>query len=419
MNEITTPGAGSAEPSVQSHLSDAVASSSAQSPQFSGAGSAEPSVQSHLHPRASFAVADHPMPVGKEEIWRFSPLAKLHPLLDGAAATSALDWSGELPAGVTRSPLTRDDAIAHGVQAPFDRLAAIALEQAPAGSRLDVPAGTRVDAPIVLDARGRGGLTYGHTLVTIGDGARVTLVVRYSGAATYGEFVNVEIGAGADVNVVYVQSWGPGAIHGGQHSFLIGRDAHVRTVTASLGGDVVRLMETARFAGPGGQLEQFGLYFVDAGQHIEHRLFVDHNQPQTVSNIDYRGALQGKGARSVWVGDVLIRKNALGIDTYEANKNLMLTGGCHADSVPNLEIQTGQIKGAGHSSTTGRFDDEQLFYLCSRGIPEDEARRLVVHGFFADVIRRIGVPDVESALLAAVEAELATTNPSASSNQEN
>ena len=180
----------------------------------------------------------------------------------------------------------------------------------------------------------------------------------------------------------------------------------MRTVQASLGGDVIRLQENARFAGPGGELEQYGLYFVDAGQHIQHRLFVDHNAPRTRSNVDYRGALQGEGANSVWIGDVLIRKVAEGIETYEANKNLVLTDGCRADSVPNLEIETGEIEGAGHSSTTGRFDDLQLFYLRSRGIPEAEARRLVVHGFFNDIIRRIGVEDVEQRLQEQVEKEL-------------
>ena len=166
------------------------------------------------------------------------------------------------------------------------------------------------------------------------------------------------------------------------------------------------MVETAEYDGPGGELEMYGLYFVDAGQHIEHRLFVDHNAPHTQSHVDYRGALQGQGAHSVWIGDVLIRKEAEGIKTYESNRNLVLTDGCRADSVPNLEIETGEIEGAGHACTTGRFDDEQLFYLRSRGIPEDEARRLVVHGFFADIIRRLGVPEIEKRLLAAVEAEL-------------
>ena len=150
-----------------------------------------------------------------------------------------------------------------------------------------------------------------------------------------------------------------------------------------------------------------GLYFADAGQHIEHRLFVDHNEPKTTSNVLYKGALQGERAHTVWIGNVLIRKEAEGIDTYEENRNLVLTDGCQADSVPNLEIETGEIVGAGHASATGRFDDEQLFYLRSRGIGEKEARRLVVHGFFNDLIRKVGIPMIEEKLLETVEAELA------------
>ena len=161
------------------------------------------------------------------------------------------------------------------------------------------------------------------------------------------------------------------------------------------------------YDGPGGAAELLGLYFADEGQHIEHRLFVDHTAPKTKSHVVYKGALQGQGAHTVWVGNVLIRKVAEGIETYEENRNLVLTDGCQADSVPNLEIETGEIEGAGHASATGRFDDEQLFYLRSRGIAEEEARRLVVHGFFNDLIRKIGVPALEEKLIATVEAELA------------
>ena len=148
-----------------------------------------------------------------------------------------------------------------------------------------------------------------------------------------------------------------------------------------------------------------GLYFADAGQHLEHRLFVDHAVPHC-RRVTYKGALQGEEAHTVWIGDVLIRAAAEGTDTYELNRNLVLTDGARADSVPNLEIETGEITGAGHASATGRFDDEQLFYLQSRGIPADEARRLVVRGFFADVINQIGIPEVQERLLARVEAEL-------------
>jgi Fe-S cluster assembly protein SufD len=160
------------------------------------------------------------------------------------------------------------------------------------------------------------------------------------------------------------------------------------------------------FAGPGADAELLGLYFADAGQHLEHRLYIDHSVPHCRSNVAYKGALQGADAHTVWIGDVRIRGNAVGTETYEVNRNLVLTDGARADSVPNLEIETGEVVGAGHASTTGRFDDEQLFYLQARGIPEDEARRLVVRGFFADLLGRIGIADLEERLLVAVDVEL-------------
>jgi Fe-S cluster assembly protein SufD len=161
-----------------------------------------------------------------------------------------------------------------------------------------------------------------------------------------------------------------------------------------------------QYAGKGGDAELQGLYFADAGQHQEHRPFIDHSQPNCRSNVTYKGALQGEGAHTVWIGDVLIRVAAEGTETFELNRNLVLTDGARADSVPNLEIETGEIEGAGHASATGRFDDEQLFYLQARGIPEEQARRLVVRGFFQELIAKIAVPEVRERLEAAIETEL-------------
>jgi Fe-S cluster assembly protein SufD len=368
----------------------------------------ETTVESHLHPSASFDLADHPIPGGREEVWRFTPLRRLRGLLDGARSDAHLDWRTSLPAGVVVRQISTADTVALGVPAPVDRPSALAVANGGGAVLVEVPAGAVLDEPVLVELGGSGldEVVYGQVVFAIGANAAATVVLRHTGSARYASSVSVLVGEGANLNFVGLQDWADDAVHAGHVGLKVGRDARVRTITASLGGDLVRLVETAEYDGPGGELEQFGLYFVDAGQHIEHRLFVDHNEPHTRSRVDYRGALQGKGAHSVWVGDVLIRKVAEGINTYETNKNLVLTDGCRADSVPNLEIETGEIEGAGHSSTTGRFDDEQLFYLRSRGIPEDEARRLVVHGFFADIIRRIGVPEVESRLLAAVEKEL-------------
>jgi Fe-S cluster assembly protein SufD len=125
------------------------------------------------------------------------------------------------------------------------------------------------------------------------------------------------------------------------------------------------------------------------------------------SRVNYKGALAGDQARTVWIGDVFIHKGAEGTDTYELNRNLLLSDGARADSVPNLEIETGEIVGAGHASTTGRFDDEQLFYLQSRGIPSDIARRLVIRGFFAEIVSKLKNEELEERLMQRIDDELA------------
>ena len=365
-----------------------------------GIGAVE-TVASHLHPTPSWNVADHPKPTGMEEIWRFTPLKRLAGLLTEGDVLPGLDWEGETPAGVEFTVMPVSALRDLAVEPPVDRVAALAVARSAELALMRVPADTELDQANVHVGTGNGVEAAEVFVLEVGANSRATIVFHYKGSGSYAAKYDIRVGDGAEVN-----DWDADAIHGGQISLEVGRDARVRTVQASLGGAVIRLQENARFAGPGGELEQYGLYFVDAGQHIQHRLFVDHNAPKTRSNVDYRGALQGEGANSVWIGDVLIRKVAEGIETYESNKNLVLTDGCRADSVPNLEIETGEIEGAGHSSTTGRFDDLQLFYLRSRGIPEAEARRLVVHGFFNDIIRRIGVPEIEERLLVQVEKEL-------------
>lgn len=364
-------------------------------------------VVSHLHPEPSFDLSDHPMPTGREEVWRFTPLKRMKTLLE-STSTSHLEFTGTLPDSVHGRMITREEAIALGARAPRDRVAALAVANAESVWHIDVPAETEMGT-VVVDLEGKGEVAHGHILVTIGAHARGSFVLRYRGSAQYAEAVTVLVGTGAQVKIISIQDWNDDAVHGGQTGIRVGRDAQVQTVTVSLGGNLVRLTENVVYDGPGGSSEQYGLYFADAGQHLEHRVFVDHNEPHTNSDVDYRGALQGDGAHSVWVGDVLIRKEATGINTYESNRNLLLTDGCRADAVPNLEIETGEIEGAGHATTTGRFDDEQLFYLRSRGIDEAEARRLVVHGFFADILRKIDDPEIVDGLTRAVEEELNQT----------
>jgi len=237
--------------------------------------------------------------------------------------------------------------------------------------------------------------------------AAATLVLEQVGGVTLADNVEVVVGDGAKLTLVTVADWAPDAVQAQHLKFRIGRDAKVVHIQVSLGGDLVRQFTSVDYTGRGGEVEAYGVYFADAGQHLEHRLLVDHAVPDCRSFVGYRGALQGEGAHTVWVGDVLIRAEATGTDTYEINRNLVLTDGARADSVPNLEIETGEVVGAGHASATGRFDDEQLFYLMSRGIGETEARKLVVRGFFAELLDRIEVPDLHDRLAATIDERLA------------
>lgn len=366
-------------------------------------------VVSHLNPPASYDLDDHPVPTGREEVWRFTPLKRLRGILDGEASDACLTWETSVPEGITISTVTPQEAREFGELGPNERPAALAVANSGGAALIDVPAEFSSEEPLVIDLTGTSvdDLVWGHLVFRIGQLAQVTIVVTHSGSARYCASTSFVVGDGAQVDVVSLQDWADDAVHLGRDAIRVGRDARVKHTSISFGGDVVRTHANVEYAGPGGEAELLGLYFADEGQHLEHRLFVDHNQPRTSSNVLYKGALQGKGAHTVWIGNVLIRKVAEGIETYEENRNLVLTDGCQADSVPNLEIETGEIEGAGHASATARFDDQQLFYLRSRGISEEESRRLVLHGFFQDLIRKVGVPSLEERLTATVEEELA------------
>ncbi|MGM0384369.1 MAG: Fe-S cluster assembly protein SufD [Actinomycetota bacterium] len=354
---------------------------------------------------ASFDPADFPMPTGREEDWRFTPVDRLAALLASGPTGTRLTLSSRVPDGVTLTEVDSATARAVAPFAPGDRAAALAVANSDGALRLEVPA-SFAGEPVVLNLHGTGGAVFGHLSVHVGANAEAIVVLRHTGTAEYSARVDLTADEGAHVTFVSLQEWDEYAVHLAENAVAVAKDATVKHVVVTLGGELARVNTSARFTGIGGNLELLGLYYTDAGQHQEHRLFVDHAVPNCVSRATYKGALQGEGAHSVWVGDVLIRKAAEGTDTYELNRNLVLTEGARADSVPNLEIETGEIEGAGHASATGRFDDEQLFYLRSRGIPELQARRLVVRGFFAELISQIGVPEVQGELMDAIEAEL-------------
>ena len=355
----------------------------------------------------SFDPADFAALTGREEDWRFTPLKRLAKLHEGAAADGTDKVELHLPEGASAEVVGKDDPRASKAGAPIDLAAARAYAEAEQVTVVTVAKEAVLAEPLRVDVHGEGGTAYVHIVFDVKPFAEAVIVLDHTGTGARSTNVDLIVGDSARVTFVSVQDWERDAVHLSQQNTLVGRDATVKSVNVTFGGDLVRITPNVRYAAPGGDAELLGLYFADDGQHLEHRLFVDHAVGNCRSRVTYKGALQGAQAHTVWVGDVLIRAAAEGTDTYELNRNLLLTDGARADSVPNLEIETGEIVGAGHASATGRFDDEQLFYLQARGIPEGEARRLVVRGFFADVIRLIGVPELEEQLMAKVEQELA------------
>jgi Fe-S cluster assembly protein SufD len=367
---------------------------------------------------ASFDVDAFEVPGGRDELWRFTPLKRLRGLHDGSApANGAAPIAVSERAGVTVETVRRGDERLGVAGTPTDRVAAQAFSSFNQATIVTVARDTEVAEPIEITVTGPGpgAVAYGHLQIRVEELARATVVVDLRGSGTYADNVEIVVGDSAGLGVIWIADWADDMVHVSAHHAKLGKDSALSHVAVTLGGDVVRTSATVRFTAPGGDAQMLGTYFADDGQHFESRLLIDHAQPNCRSDVLYKGALQGDphsqkpDAHTVWIGDVLIRAEATGTDTYEANRNLVLTDGARADSVPNLEIETGEIVGAGHASATGRFDDEQLFYLRARGIPEDQARRLVVRGFFGEIIAKIAVPAVRERLTEAIERELAIT----------
>ena len=368
---------------------------------------------------ASFDVEDFAVPRGRDEEWRFTPLRRLAGLHDGTAGdpvAAAITVEGADAEGVTVETVGRDDERLGRAGTPTDRVAAQAYSSFEQATIVTFGKGALSGGPVTVtvDGPGEGNVSYGHIVIDVREQAEAVVILDYRGTGVHADNVEFVVGDAGRLAVVSLANWDEGAVHLSGHHASLGRDSVLRHSVATFGGDVVRVVPRVKFTAPGGDAELLGVYFADAGQYFEQRLLVDHAVPNCRSNVMYKGALQGEpgsgktDARTAWVGDVLIRAAASGTDTYELNRNLLLTEGARADSVPNLEIETGEIAGAGHAATVGRFDDDQLFYLLSRGIPEEVARRLVVRGFFNEVINLIPVESIRERLIALIDHELET-----------
>ncbi|MDR6970644.1 Fe-S cluster assembly protein SufD [Leifsonia shinshuensis] len=373
-------------------------------------------VQSRAERFTSTEVSDFPAVTGREPMWKYTPVARIQELTSGDLDGSPYVYDATAAPGVTTAWIPRDDARIGAAGTPEDRASAnawTAFEQALLVSVGADLSGDRREVTIARTALG-GAPRAAHTVVEVAPGAVATLILQNTGSAHLTENVEFLLGKDADLTVVSLQEWDDDALHVAAHFAELGEGARIKHVAITLGGGVVRLNPSAHLAGARADAELLGAYFADATQHLEQQVYVYHDGPETRSRVSYKGALQGEGARTVWIGDVLIGPKAVGTDTYEQNRNLVLTDGARADSVPNLEIETGDIVGAGHASATGRFDDEQLFYLQSRGIPEEEARRLVVRGFLAEIVQQIGSPALQERLQAKIEDELESSTVTAS-----
>jgi Fe-S cluster assembly protein SufD len=347
-------------------------------------------------------------PSGREEAWRFTPLSRLGGLLDASVSLESANSISLVKniEGVKFSVKSAEELPAISVS--DDSATIRARESITQVTHIEVAKDANLSEPILLERTSlNGNPQASRTLISAGVNSHATIILQNTGHAILADEIEFDVAPGANLTFVSLQEWNAKTVHLGRQHAVVSKDAEFNSIVVTVGGSLVRLLPTVEYSGPGSSADLQGLYFATDGQHLEHRLFVNHNVPNARSRVNYKGALAGDKAHTVWIGDVYIRANAEGTDTYELNRNLLLSDGARADSVPNLEIETGEIVGAGHASTTGRFDDEQLFYLSSRGIPAEIARRLVVRGFFAEIVGKIKNEEIENRLMDRIDAELA------------
>lgn len=369
-------------------------------------------VQTRSERPRSFDPDEFGAPNGREVNWKHTPVAQLERLFAPAGENDGVVYDVESGEQFIVAPLAAGDAPRGEIFVPEDVVAAAAWQGTDAAMHVRIPRDEEVAEPVLVTITGQGAdkRADAHIVIEAGENSSATVVLRHRGSAQYAQNVEIIARAGSRLTVITVQRWDDDAVHAASHQARVDKDALLKHFVISFGGGVVRVNPNIELAGTGSEGRLYGLSYADAGQHLESQVYLHHKGAHTTGDVLYKGALQGDGARSVWIGDVLIGPDATGTDSYEANRNLVLTEGARADSIPNLEIQTGDIQGAGHASATGRFDDEQLFYLQARGISEEEARRLVVLGFLSDIVQRLGIPAIEEELLASIETELAAVN---------
>jgi Fe-S cluster assembly protein SufD len=403
-----------------------------------------PGVTGAIRERAFERFQALPMPSQETEEWRYTDLAEFEldftPHVpghgDGAFPPSGGDLAGTMLQHNSSVVMTTSgqDLDARGVifcdldvaaekyphlvephlhaLVPTDRTRFTALHGAfrTGGTFLYVPADVAVDLPLqtltYLDIDGAA--VFPHTLLIAERGAEVTFIDRYASPdvsrALSDAVVEIVVGDGAHVRYSSIQEWGAGVTHLSVQRATVGRDADFRSLAIGFGGSLSRAEAETVLAEPGGFSEMLGVFFADDDQHFDHRSVQDHVAPNCTSDLLYKGALRDR-SRAVYSGWVHVRPGAQRTNAMQTSRNIVLSEHAKADAIPNLEIEANDVR-CGHAASVGPVDEDTLFYLQSRGIPRDEAERLVVTGFFQEVLDRVQLQDVRHGAELAIQEEL-------------
>jgi Fe-S cluster assembly protein SufD len=370
-----------------------------------------------------------PMPTTKDEPWRFTDLRGFDPesftaLGEGVAAERMLDIdvsglatvteSGieieRAPEGVTFEPLG-DHPRLHELVGWDEKFAAHNAALWEHGLLVVVPRGVELEQPLYVRIANAvdGGSLFWRLLVVAEAGSRFSLIEEYASARPdvrgySNAVVELFVEDGAKLEYVSLQNLSQETWHFASHHARVERDAELDWVAGGFGSKKGKIRIQNDLAGPGATSRVTGAYFADADQHLDYDTFQEHIAPNTTSDFAFKGALRDS-ARTVWRGMIRVEKDAQKTNAYQENRNLLLSKDAHADSIPGLEILANDVR-CTHGATLGQVDKEQLFYLMSRGLPRAEAERLIVRGFFQDVLDRIELEPVREALGNALEARI-------------
>jgi len=336
----------------------------------------------------------------------------VHLTLDPALAAKGVVFDTIGRAAAAHPDPVRDALGYAGVSASEEKFAALAHAFTGGGAYVYVPRGVEVAFPLQSFRwiTRPGVAVFPRTVIAVDEGASVTYIDHYRSGPLDGEALaasTVEIYAHPASNVSYlaVQDWSPTVWHFSIQRGIVQRDATLRSLAATLGGKQSRSVVESILEGSGAHSEMLGVYFADTDQHFDHRSLQEHRAPNSTSDLYYKGALKGRSS-AVYSGLIHIAKEAQKVDSKQANRNLILSEEAKADSIPYLEIEANDVRCA-HAASVGPPDEDQRFYLESRGLDHDEAEQLIVKGFFQEVLDRVRVPEIRDALGRAVEHELA------------